>query len=58
MSQAGTVIIEAISALPGMGRLTLEATLFRDYPVVQANVRLAAGTLAALNLGVDPAYAW
>ena len=29
---AGTVIVETIFALPGMGRLTVEAILFRDYP--------------------------
>jgi peptide/nickel transport system permease protein len=55
---AGTVIVETIFALPGMGRLTVEAILFRDYPVVQTNVMLVAGTLVALNLVVDLAYAW
>jgi peptide/nickel transport system permease protein len=55
---AGTVIVETIFALPGMGRLTVEAILFRDYPVVQTNVMLVAGTLVALNLAVDLAYAW
>jgi peptide/nickel transport system permease protein len=55
---AGTVIVETIFALPGMGRLTVEAILFRDYPVVQTNVMLVAGTLVALNLLVDLAYAW
>jgi peptide/nickel transport system permease protein len=55
---AGTVIVETIFALPGMGRLTVEAILFRDYPVVQTNVMLVAGTLVALNLLVDLTYAW
>jgi len=55
---AGTVIVETIFALPGMGRLTVEAILFRDYPVVQTNVMLVAGTLVALNLLVDMTYAW
>jgi len=55
---AGTVIVETIFALPGMGRLTVEAILFRDYPVVQTNVMLAAATLVTLNLLVDLAYAW
>ena len=40
---AGTVVVETIFALPGMGRLTVEAILFRDYPVVQTNVMLVAG---------------
>src|SRR6202795_481900 len=42
---AGTVIVETIFALPGMGRLTVEAILYRDYPVVQTNVMLVAATL-------------
>ena len=55
---AGTVIVETIFALPGMGRLTVEAILFRDYPVVQTNVMLVAATLVTLNLIVDLTYAW
>ena len=55
---AGTVIVETIFALPGMGRLTVEAILFRDYPVVQTNVMLVAATLVTLNLMVDLTYAW
>ena len=55
---AGTVIIETIFALPGMGRLTVEAIMFRDYPVVQTNVMLAATVLVTINLLVDLTYAW
>jgi peptide/nickel transport system permease protein len=55
---AGTVIVETIFALPGMGRLTVEAILYRDYPIVQTNVMLVAGTLVTLNLLVDLTYAW
>src|ERR1700687_2578557 len=55
---AGTVIVETIFALPGMGRLTVEAILYRDYPVVQTNVMLVAATLVSLNLIVDLTYAW
>ena len=55
---AGTVVVETIFALPGMGRLTVEAILYRDYPIVQTNVMLVAGTLVALNLIVDLTYAW
>src|SRR2546421_55373 len=35
---AGTVVVETIFALPGMGRLTVEAILYRDYPVVQTAI--------------------
>jgi peptide/nickel transport system permease protein len=55
---AGTVIVETIFALPGMGRLTVEAILYRDYPVVQTNVMLVAATLVTINLVVDLTYAW
>ena len=55
---AGTFVVEAIFALPGMGRLTVEAILYRDYPVVQTNLILVAGTLVTLNLLVDLTYAW
>jgi peptide/nickel transport system permease protein len=55
---AGTVVIETIFALPGMGRLTVEAILYRDYPIVQTNVMLVAATLVTLNLIVDLTYAW
>ncbi len=55
---AGTVVVETIFALPGMGRLTVEAILYRDYPVVQTNVMLVAGILVSLNLFVDLTYAW
>jgi peptide/nickel transport system permease protein len=55
---AGTFVVETIFALPGMGRLTVEAILFRDYPVVQTNVMLVAATLVSLNLMVDLTYAW
>src|SRR6266850_2399433 len=55
---AGTFVVETIFALPGMGRLTVEAILYRDYPVVQTNLILVAGTLVTLNLLVDMTYAW
>ena len=55
---AGTFVVEVIFALPGMGRLTVEAILYRDYPVVQTNLILVAGTLVTLNLLVDLTYAW
>ena len=54
---AGTVVVETIFALPGMGRLTVEAILYRDYPIVQTNVMLVAATLVTLNRVVDLAYA-
>src|SRR3989442_5546425 len=55
---ARTVVVEQIFSPPGMGRLTVEAILYRDYPVVQTNVMLVATTLVTLNLLVDLTYAW
>src|SRR5439155_25680087 len=55
---AGTFVVEQIFALRGMGRLTVEAILYGDYPVVQTNVMLVAATLVTLNLVVDLTYAW
>src|SRR5204862_6906727 len=55
---AGPVVVGTLFALPGLGRLTVEAILFRDYPVVQPHVMLVAATLVTLNLVVDLTYAW
>jgi peptide/nickel transport system permease protein len=53
----GSVIVERIFNLPGMGLLTFEAFLHRDYPVIMAvSVLAAAVTLAGLILA-DLAYA-
>lgn len=54
----GTVIIETIFNLPGLGRALVEGIRFRDYTVVQNLVLLAALTFASLNLAVDVLYAW
>jgi peptide/nickel transport system permease protein len=54
----GTVIIEEIFALPGMGRLALQAIFQRDYPVVQGVVLVIALLFVTTNLVVDMLYAW
>ena len=54
----GTVVLEQIWGLPGMGQLMLAAIKQRDYPVIQA-VILFTGTLVMLvNLLVDLSYGW
>lgn len=53
----GTVVIEEIFGIPGMGRLVLYAIYQRDYPVVQAVVLLAACLFVLVNLMVDVLYA-
>jgi peptide/nickel transport system permease protein len=52
----GTVIIEQIFALPGVGRLLLNSILNRDYPVVQSTVMVIAVAFVLVNLSVDLLY--
>ncbi len=54
----GTVILETIFSLPGIGRLTLEAITNRDYTQVQANVLFFALIFFTSNLIVDITYGW
>jgi len=54
----GTVIMESIFVLPGMGRFLLDAITWRDYPVIQGiNLCLATGVIV-LNLVIDIVYAF
>ena len=52
----GTVVIEEVFGLPGMGRLALQALLGRDYQVVAGMVMLLAALFLSLNLIVDLTY--
>ena len=54
----GTVVIEEVFALPGMGRLALNAIAQRDYPVVQGIVLTIACLFVLVNLAVDVLYAF
>lgn len=54
----GTVVLESIFSLPGVGSLTLEAIHSRDLPVTQAAVFLLAGVFVVINLLVDMSYGW
>jgi peptide/nickel transport system permease protein len=54
----GTVVIEAVFGLPGVGTLTLQSISQRDYPQVQANILILAGMFVAVNLLVDLFYGW
>lgn len=53
----GAVAIELIFALPGLGRLLVEAVGRRDYPLVEGGVLTISLVLAVLNLAVDLVYA-
>ncbi len=52
----GTVIIESVFALPGMGRLVLTAILNRDYQVATGIILLIAAAFVLINLVVDLLY--
>ncbi|MFN8528844.1 MAG: ABC transporter permease [Anaerolineae bacterium] len=52
----GAVITESIFGLPGVGRLSIQAILDRDYPMIQGTVLLVAVAFVFVNLVVDVLY--
>ncbi len=52
----GVVVTESVFSIPGLGRLTVDAVLARDYPTVQAVVLLFSLTYVLINLIVDLTY--
>ncbi len=52
----GAVVTESVFAIPGLGRLTIDAILRRDYPVIQGLVLLFSFVYVLINLLVDLAY--
>jgi peptide/nickel transport system permease protein len=52
----GAVVTETVFAIPGLGRLTVDAILRRDYPVIQGVVLLFSFVYVLVNLGVDLLY--
>ena len=53
---SGVVITESVFNLPGIGRLTIDAILARDYPTVQAIILASSFVYVLINLAVDLAY--
>lgn len=53
---SGAVVTERIFALPGIGKLTLDAVFSRDYPVIQAVVLVITASYILINLAVDILY--
>jgi peptide/nickel transport system permease protein len=53
----GAILTEQIFNWPGIGRLTIDAISFRDFPLVQGAVVLFAMTFIVVNLLVDLSYA-
>ncbi len=52
----GAVVTESVFAIPGLGRLTVDAILRRDYPVIQGVVLLFSFTYVLVNLLIDILY--
>lgn len=54
----GSVVIEVLFGLPGLGRVTTQAALTRDYPVVITAVLFVAAITVVTNLVIDLIYGW
>jgi ABC-type dipeptide/oligopeptide/nickel transport system permease component len=52
----GTVVTETVFARQGLGRLIVDAIIWKDFPLVQGAILLTAGIYALLNLAVDLTY--
>ena len=55
---SGVVVTESVFNIPGIGRLTVDAILARDYPVIQAMILLTAGIYVVVNLIIDLSYSF
>jgi peptide/nickel transport system permease protein len=54
----GTIVVETVFAWPGFGRLAYEATVYRDFPLIQGVVIVAGLIVVSVNVAVDIAYAF
>ena len=55
---SGAVVTESVFAIPGLGRLAVEAIATRDYPIIQAMIILIGSFYVFINLAVDILYAF
>jgi peptide/nickel transport system permease protein len=55
---AGAVVTEVVFSRPGLGRLIVNAILWKDYPLIQGTVLFTAVLYLVVNLTVDLTYAW
>jgi peptide/nickel transport system permease protein len=53
---SGVVITETVFNIPGLGRLTVDAIMKRDYPIIQGLIIIFAGTKVLVNLIIDISY--
>lgn len=54
----GVVVTESVYNIPGLGRLTVDAVLARDYPVIQAVILMFSFVYVLINLAIDLAYSF
>ncbi len=54
----GVVVTETVFAIPGLGRLTVDAILRRDYPIIQGIILIFSAAYVVVNLLVDLSYAF
>ncbi|MCS6879685.1 MAG: ABC transporter permease [Geminicoccaceae bacterium] len=52
----GVVVTESVFAIPGVGRLTVDAILRRDYPIIQGVILIFSGIYVLINLVIDIVY--
>jgi peptide/nickel transport system permease protein len=52
----GVVVTESVFAIPGVGRLTVDAILRRDYPIIQGVILVFSGVYVLVNLAIDVSY--
>src|SRR5690348_6783505 len=53
---SGVVVTETVFAIPGLGRLTVDAILRRDYPIIQGIILIFSAAYVMVNLLVDLSY--
>ena len=52
----GVVVTESVFAIPGLGRMTVDAILRRDYPIIQGVILMFSFVYVLINLLVDLSY--
>jgi peptide/nickel transport system permease protein len=53
---SGVVVTESVFAIPGIGRLTVDAIIRRDYPIIQGVILIFSAVYVLVNLVVDLSY--
>jgi peptide/nickel transport system permease protein len=54
----GSVLVETVFTIPGMGKLAVDALFAQDYPVVQTTLLIVASFTLLINLLIDLSYGW